>query len=66
MQTQPKKHSSVKDETDRDDTWNQNDSTDTNNATEEDGSPVLDEEDLEENHIDEDEADDIEWEEPKE
>lgn len=56
----------MKDETDRDDTWNQNDSTDTNNATEEDGSPVLDEEDLEENHIDEDEADDIEWEEPKE
>lgn len=35
-------------------------------AVEEDGTPVLDEEDLEENDLDEDEADEIIWEEPKE
>lgn len=32
-------------------------------AIEDDGSPVLDEQDLEENHISEEEADNIEWDE---
>lgn len=34
-------------------------------GTEEDGTPVLDEKDLEENHLNEDEADNIEWDEPR-
>jgi hypothetical protein len=34
-------------------------------GTEEDGTPVLDEKDLEENHLSEDEADNIEWDEPR-
>jgi hypothetical protein len=34
-----------------------------NAGVEDDGSPVLDEEDLEENHITEEEADNIEWDE---
>jgi len=38
----------------------------TNDAVEDDGTPVLDEEDLEENDLDEDEAEDLEWEEPTE
>jgi hypothetical protein len=38
----------------------------TNDAVEEDGTPVLDEEDLEENDLDEEEAEQIIWEEPKE
>jgi hypothetical protein len=37
----------------------------TGDAVEDDGSPVLDEEDLEENNLDEDEAEDIQWEPPK-
>ncbi|HEV2830460.1 MAG TPA: hypothetical protein VGW31_00650 [Hanamia sp.] len=32
---------------------------------EDDGTPVLDEEDLEENNIDDDESEDIDWEPPK-
>ncbi len=44
---------------------NQPDSDDTEDAVEEDGTPVLEEEDLEENGIDEDEVEDIEWDEPK-
>lgn len=66
MQNPTKKHSSVKNETDTNDTWNQNDSTHTSNATEDDGTPVLDEADLEENNLDDEEVDDVEWEEPKE
>ena len=34
-------------------------------AVEEDGTPVLDEEDLEQNDLDEDEADNVQWEDPK-
>lgn len=37
----------------------------TNDAREDDGTPVLDEQDLEENHLSEDEADNIEWDEPQ-
>jgi len=44
---------------------NQQDSDNTEDAVEDDGTPVLEEEDLEENDIDEDEAEDIEWDEPK-
>lgn len=40
-------------------------SDNTQDAVEEDGKPVLDEIDLEENDISEEEAEDIEWEEPK-
>lgn len=36
-----------------------------NDAVEDDGSPVLDEMDLEENDLTAEEADSIEWEEPK-
>lgn len=36
-----------------------------NDAVEADGSPVLDEQDLEEMGLSEEEADQIEWEEPK-
>ena len=35
-----------------------------NDAVEDDGTPVLDEEDLEENDLDEEEAEDLEWDEP--
>ena len=35
-------------------------------AVEEDGTPVLDEEDLEQNDLDEEEADNVQWEDPKE
>ena len=35
-------------------------------AIEEDGTPVLDEEDLEQNALDEEEADNVQWEDPKE
>jgi hypothetical protein len=35
-------------------------------ATEDDGTPVLDEEDLEENDLSIEDAEDIEWEEPRE
>ena len=34
-------------------------------AIEDDGTPVLDEEDLEENDLDVEDAEDIEWEDPK-
>jgi ribose 5-phosphate isomerase len=47
-------------------TKNTTTSSQENDAVEEDGTPVLDEEDLEENDLDIDEADDIEWEPPKE
>ena len=37
----------------------------TNDAMEDDGTPVLDEEDLEETGLDEEAAEDVEWEEPE-
>jgi hypothetical protein len=40
------------------------DMSETNDAVEDDGTPVLDEQDLEETGLDEDEAEDVEWEEP--
>jgi hypothetical protein len=40
------------------------DMSETNDAVEDDGTPVLDEEDLEETGLDEEEAEDVEWEEP--
>ena len=40
--------------------------TRTEDAVEDDGTPVLDEKDLEENHISVEEADQIEWEDPDE
>ena len=49
---------------DRDQGQTQNVSS-VNDATEEDGSPVLDEQDLEENDLTEEEADTIEWNEPE-
>jgi hypothetical protein len=36
-----------------------------NDAVEDDGTPVLDEQDLEETGLDEEEAEDVEWEEPE-
>ncbi len=64
METQPKNSSlNVNDEQDQiDDTV-----TDafTNEAIEDDGTPVLDEKDLEENNLSVEEAEDIEWEEPQ-
>jgi len=65
METQHKKHASDNDEMQSKNSGNQNDSANSNDAVEEDGTPVLEEEDLEENNIDEDEADDIEWDEPQ-
>jgi hypothetical protein len=40
-------------------------STSSDEAVEDDGTPVLDEEDLEENDLSVEEAEQIEWEEPK-
>ena len=39
--------------------------SDTNDAIEDDGTPVLDEEDLEETGLDEEGAEDVQWEEPE-
>ena len=62
MQNQPTKNNAPKgDQKDQNDAANTND-----DAVEEDGTPVLEEEDLEENNINEDEAEEIEWDEPKE
>jgi hypothetical protein len=41
-------------------------SSSSNDAVEDDGTPVLDEQDLEENDLDVEEADQIVWDEPKE
>jgi len=66
METQPKKHASDKDEAKNSNSRYRDDFTGSDDATEDDGTPVLDEADLEANNIDDEEADDIEWEDPNE
>lgn len=65
MKTQPKNKTSKTEEKDDENVKDQNTGNNTNDAVEDDGTPVLDEEDLEENNINEEEAEDIEWKEPK-
>jgi hypothetical protein len=60
MYTEPTTHP-LEDENEMMDT---EDMSDTNDAVEDDGTPVLDEQDLEETGLDEEEAEDVEWEEP--
>jgi hypothetical protein len=50
----------------RDEDQNDSSTDSSPEAMEDDGTPVLDEEDLEENNLSLDEAEDIEWEEPAE
>ena len=66
MQAQPKDNNANIEEKKDENAASQKPGFDSNNdAVEEDGTPVLDEQDLEENNIDEEEAEDIEWDEPK-
>lgn len=65
METKPKNDASDKDEAKNKNSQYQDDISGSDEATEDNGTPVLDEEDLEENEIDEDDVDDIEWEDTK-
>jgi hypothetical protein len=52
-------------EEDENEMMDSSDMSATNDAVEDDGTPVLDEEDLEETGLDEEEVEDVEWEEPE-
>jgi len=65
METNDKNKTPQGEEKNKDITGNNDTLAQQNDAVEDDGTPVLDEEDLEENDLDIDEAEDIEWEPPK-
>ena len=65
MQAQPKNNTGeIEEKKDENAGFREPENNSNSDAVEEDGTPVLDEEDLEENNIDEEEAEDIEWDQP--